>query len=336
MINKKRRYLFNAETLAYEIHRISPAKRLSRGFLLFLISIPAALGYYWLYAEVLHLRNPKILLLEQRSAELHSKMDILNKRYERYNQALIDLQIRDNNVYRPIFGMEEISSQIRNEGIAGNGRYSKYENFMNSSFMIEIERRTDMLYKKAYIQSRSYDEVSKIALRIDKMSSCVPTIPPVNLEEMRLSSSFGYRVDPVRGGGEFHSGQDFAPKNRRCGASVYATGDGKVIEVKYNFWGYGNEVVIDHGFGYQTRYAHLLRPSVRKGDLVVRGKEIGLMGNSGKSTGVHLHYEVIYKQQRVNPYNYYDNSFAGERYKEFVAAANSAVEKTKEEERRER
>ena len=333
---KKRRYLFNPETLAFEIHKISPAKRFSRGFMLFLLSIPLSLGYYWLYAEVFHLRNPKIILLEQRSTELHSRMAILNKRYERYNQALIDLQIRDNNIYRPIFGMEEIPSSIRNEGIAGVGRYSKYEAFMNSSIMVDMERRVDMLYKKAYIQSRSYDEVSKIAQRIDKLSSCVPNIPPVDLELMRISSSFGYRVDPVRGGGEFHSGQDFAPKNKKSGASVHATGDGKVIDVKYNFWGYGNEVLIDHGFGYQTRYAHLLRPSVRKGDLVLKGEEIGLMGSSGKSTGVHLHYEVIYKQQRVNPYNYYDSNFSGERYREFVKGSHKSAKEEVEEERRER
>ena len=137
------------------------------------------------------------------------------------------------------------------------------------------------------------------------MASCIPAIPPFapDRNRFRMSSPFGYRTDPVYGGGEYHTGQDFSMKK---GTPIYTTGDGVVEYAKFSFTGYGNEIVIDHGFGYKTRYAHLSMISVAEGMKLKRGDCIGESGNSGKSTGEHLHYEVIYRGDRVNPMNFMD------------------------------
>ena len=180
---------------------------------------------------------------------------------------------------------------------------------------MDAVKRMDVIYKKAFVQSRSYDEVSLLAKRADEMAQCVPAIPPVALENVRLSSLFGYRTDPVYGSRRMHQGVDLSG-NR--GEPIYSAGNGTVVEVRRNFFGYGREIVVDHGFGYKTRYAHLQEMFVKVGDEVKRGEQIATMGNTGKSVGVHLHYEVIYRERRVNPLNYYNQEVKGEEYMAMV------------------
>lgn len=314
-MSRKKRYEFNAETLAYEIHRIPLRKRFSRGFVLFLFSIAAFFGYYILYTQYLNLETPKAISLKQKSVELHSKLDLLNRRFEQNNMVLLELQMRDNNVYRPIFGMEEISQDVRNAGFGGVDRYAALANQGSSLFLIDIEKKMDVLYKKAFVQSRSYDEVAILAKRTGDMASCVPAIPPVSLDRTKLSSYFGFRSDPFTRSPRMHTGVDLSG---RKGEPIYSTGNGKVIDVSFNFFGYGNEVVVDHGFGYKTRYAHLSKVYVRVGDTVSRGDEIAAMGESGRSQGVHLHYEVLYRNNRVNPLNYYNQEIKKEEFQAMV------------------
>lgn len=314
-MSRKKRYEFNAETLAYEIHRIPLRKRFSKGFVLFLFSIAAFFGYYILYTQYLDLETPKTISLKQKSVELHSKLDLLNRRFEQNNMVLLELQMRDNNVYRPIFGMEEISQDIRNAGFGGVDRYAALENQGSSPFLIDIEKKMDVLYKKAFVQSRSYDEVAILAKRTGDMASCVPAIPPVSLDKTKLSSYFGFRSDPFTRSPRMHTGIDLSG---RRGEPIYATGNGKVVDVSFNFFGYGNEVVVDHGFGYKTRYAHLSKVYVKVGDTVSRGEEIGGMGESGRSQGIHLHYEVMYRNNRVNPLNYYNQEIKKEEFQAMV------------------
>ncbi|MEG0518915.1 MAG: M23 family metallopeptidase [Bacteroidales bacterium] len=229
--------------------------------------------------------------------------------------VLLELQMRDNNVYRPIFGMEEISQDIRNAGFGGVDRYAALENQGSSPFLIDIEKKMDVLYKKAFVQSRSYDEVAILAKRTGDMASCVPAIPPVSLDKTKLSSYFGFRSDPFTRSPRMHTGIDLSG---RRGEPIYATGNGKVVDVSFNFFGYGNEVVVDHGFGYKTRYAHLSKVYVKVGDTVNRGEEIAGMGESGRSKGIHLHYEVMYRNNRVNPLNYYNQEIKKEEFQAMV------------------
>lgn len=315
-----KKYKFNAETLLYEVHKIPFARRFSAGFVLFLLSIAAFVGYFFIYTLYFGLDTPKLALLKQESVELRSKMELLERKFEQNNRVLLELQRRDNYVYRPIFGMEEISQDVRNAGFGGVNRYAHLDNLPNSKFVIDMEKKMDILYKKAFIQSRSYDEVAVLSKRTGEMASCVPAVPPVHLDKVRISSLFGLRSDPFNKTPKMHTGVDFVGDK---GEPIYASGNGKVVEVAFNFFGYGKEVVIDHGFGYKTRYAHLNTICVKEGDMVERGQEIGGMGNSGRSTGTHLHYEVMYKGNKVNPSNYFSRDLKGDEFLSLVKPNNS-------------
>lgn len=312
---RKKRYQFNARTLAYEVHRTSLRKRFSKGLLLFSLSLAAFAGYYFLYTQYLGFETPKTAYLKQRYAAANSKFELLERKFEQSNQALAELQMRDNNIYRPIFGMEELSQDVRDAGFGGVNRYAHLQAASSSQTLMDAVRRMDIIYKKAFVQSRSYDEVSLLAKRADEMAQCVPAIPPVALENVRLSSLFGYRSDPFYGTRRMHQGIDLSGNK---GEPIYSTGNGTVVEVRRNFFGYGREIVVDHGFGYKTRYAHLQDMLVKVGDVVKRGEQIATMGNTGKSKGVHLHYEVIYRERRVNPLNYYNQEVKGEEYMAMV------------------
>lgn len=314
-MSRKKRYEFNAETLAYEIHRIPLRERFSKGFILFIVSLVMFVGYYVFYTQYLDLETPKTLSLKQKSVELHSKLDLLNRRFEHNNMILLELQMRDNNVYRPVFGMEEISQDVRNAGFGGVDRYAALENRGSNAFLIDIEKKMDILYKKAFVQSRSYDEVAILAKRTGDMASCVPAIPPVSLDRTKLVSYFGFRSDPFTGAPRMHTGVDLAG---RRGEPIFVTGDGKVVEIGFNFFGYGQEIVVDHGFGYKTRYAHLNKVHVKMGDTVRRGEQIGDMGDTGRSKGDHLHYEVLYRNSKVNPLNYYNQEMKDSEFQAMV------------------
>lgn len=315
-MSRKKRYKFNAETLAYEVHNIPLTKRFSKGFILFLLSLVGFVGYYAIYTLYFGLETPKTLNLRLKSAELHSKLDLLNRRFQENNSILMELQMRDNNVYRPIFGMEEISPDVRNAGFGGVDRYAALETAGSTPVLIDIEKKMDVLYKKAFVQSKSYDEVSILAKRTGDMALCVPAISPASLKNTKLVSNFGFRRDPFTGAPKMHQGVDLTGSK---GEPVYVTGNGKVIDVSFSFFGYGNEVVVDHGFGYKTRYAHLSKFDVKVGDIVVRGDKIGAIGNTGRSKGNHLHYEVIYRNNRVNPLNYFNIDMKEDEYQAMIA-----------------
>ncbi len=316
---RKKRYQFNAQTLAYEVHRTPLGKRFSKGIFVFLMSLAASAGYYLLYTQYLGFETPKTAYLKQRYVEMNSKFELLERKFEQSNQALAELQMRDNNIYRPIFGMEELSQDVRDAGFGGVNRYAHLQTVSSSSALLDAVKRMDVIYKKAFVQSRSYDEVSILAKRADEMAQCVPAIPPVALENVRLSSLFGFRTDPVYGTRRMHQGIDLSGNK---GEPIYSAGNGTVVEVRRNFFGYGREIVVDHGFGYKTRYAHLQEMIVRVGDVVKRGDQIATMGNTGKSVGVHLHYEVIYRDRRVNPLNYYSQEVKGDEYMAMVKRSN--------------
>ena len=312
---RRKRYQFNPQTLAYEIHRIPLGKRFSKGFVLFLLSMAAFALYYFIYTQYFGFQTPKEIFLKQKYARLNSRYELLERKFEQNNHALEELQIRDNNIYRPIFGMEELSQDVRDAGFGGVNRYSHLEAVSNSTALLDAVKRMDVIYKKAFVQSRSYDEVSILAKRAGDMAQCVPAIPPVALDKVRLSSLFGFRKDPFYGTARMHQGIDLSGNK---GEPIYSAGDGVVSEVKKSYFGYGREIVVDHGFGYKTRYAHLKTVNVVEGMKVKRGECIGLSGNSGRSSGPHLHYEVMYKGNYVNPANYYDLTITPEEYAAMV------------------
>ncbi|MDD2595174.1 MAG: M23 family metallopeptidase [Bacteroidales bacterium] len=313
---RKNQYVFNKETLSYEAAKTPVKTRLLRVSIVVVLGLALFIGCYYVQTNVLGKESIKSLILENRNAELLSKLEMLNQKLDEENNILLEIQMRDNIVYRPIFGMDEISAEVRNAGFGGVDRYSHLEQFKDADIIISSVMKMDILAKKAYIQSRSFDEVSILAKRAGDMASCVPTIYPVSTASRnRMSSSFGYRSDPFLGNMRMHSGIDISGLS---GEPIYATGDGMVTDIVTSFLGYGNYVIIDHGFGYKTRYAHLKESTVKLGQIVSRGDQIGKMGNSGRSKGTHLHYEVIYKGKPVNPWNYFTTDLTPDEYQEMI------------------
>ena len=323
---KIRKYVFNPKTLSYELQKSSRKSRVMWFVMFFAGSICMTVLYFWLYTSVLGLELPKTIILKKKNAEWSSRVEVLNRQLDRYDEALTALQMRDDDIYRSIFGMHEIPAEVRNAGFGGVNRYEHLEVVDNDGLLINTVVRLDVLTKKTFVQSKSFDEVEQLSKRAGDMASCIPAIPPVVPDKKiyRLSSGFGYRSDPFSGRTKRHSGVDFALKP---GNPIYATGDGVVEKVSFEFFGYGNSVVINHGFGYKTRYAHLKSIGVVEGMKVKRGECIGESGNSGRSSGPHLHYEVIYKDKHVNPSNYYDLTITPEEYATMVQNTADASEK---------
>ena len=322
--NKK--YVFNPKTLSYEISKRSRRSRALRTLAMFAMSVGMAVLYFWLYTGVLDLELPKTVLLKKTNAQWRSKVEVMNRQLDEYDAALSSLQMRDDDIYRAIFGMHEIPQEVRNAGFGGVNRYAHFDEIEQAASLKKTAVRLDVLTKKTYVQSRSFDEVAQLSKRAGDMASCIPAIPPVVPDERnyRLSSSFGYRSDPFTGKSKMHSGVDFALKP---GNPIYATGDGVVESVKFEFFGYGNQVLVDHGFGYKTRYAHLKSINVVEGMKVKRGECVGESGNSGRSSGPHLHYEVIYKDKHINPANYFDLTITPEEYSTMVHNTAEASDK---------
>jgi len=320
-------YIINPETLMYEIKEVSMRSKFLKYLGVFLGSVVLAVLYFWIYVSVLGLDLPKTVFLKKTNARWNTKLELMNRQLDAYEEALEGLGMRDDDIYRSIFGMNEIPDAVRNSGIGGVSRYASLdEEISRNSLLLKTEVRLDNIMKKAYVQSTSFDEVATLSKRAGDMASCVPAIPPMNPDpsKFRLTSKFGYRSDPISGRTTMHTGFDFACNP---GNPVYSTGDGEVESVSFEFFGYGNSIIINHGFGYKTRYAHLSVINVAEGMKIKRGDCIGESGNSGKSTGPHLHYEVIYRNDYVNPENYFDLSMTPAEYMEMVRKSENESEK---------
>jgi murein DD-endopeptidase MepM/ murein hydrolase activator NlpD len=323
---KSGKYIFNQKTLSYEVKKHSIFARVVKYASMIVVSLGMAAVYFWLYTSVLGWELPKTVLLKKENANWCSRMEVMNRQLDRYDEALTSLQMRDDDIYRSIFGMHEIPAEVRNAGFGGVNRYEHLENADRNSLLESTMRRLDVLTKKTYVQSKSFDEISKLSKKAGDMASCIPAISPVNPDPAtyRLSSSFGFRSDPFTGRTKRHTGVDFA---LAPGNPIYVTGDGVVESVRFEFFGYGNNVVIDHGFGYKTSYAHMKSIGVVEGMKVKRGECIGESGNSGRSSGPHLHYEVLYKDRPVNPSNYYDLTITPQEYATMVQNTADASER---------
>lgn len=308
-----KKYIFNPQTLLYEEQGSDFKRRLAVYFFLIIGGLLTGIFNLWLLTSVFNLELPKTTLLKKRNAALLSRIEMFGTFVQDADRRLEILRLRDDEIYRTVLGMSRISPEVRDAGFQGVNRYEwLYEGGYSLDFA-DVVVRTDQLSKKAFIQSKSFDEVLRLARQAGDMASSVPIIPPIcpDRKRYRISSTFGRRADPKTGRPAFHQGLDFAAKK---GEPVYVTGDGVVESVRFDLRGYGNQIIINHGFGYKTRYAHLSFVNVVEGMKVQRGECIGSVGNTGKSTGSHLHYEVIYKGRPTNPANYMDLNMSVEEY----------------------
>ena len=316
MSKTARKYAINPDTLLVELtekkkHRLLKTLGvLGAGAALFVLYVVVSV---WVLKEDL----PRTAVLRRRNADWQSRLEQMGARLDHDEEVLSLLEVRDDRIYRSVYGMDEIPAAVRNAGIDGNRRYAALEALDRGHLLRQTASRLDGLAKRAYVQSKSYDDITALARVAGDKASHIPAIPPMSTApgSFHLSSPFGYRSDPITGSSKMHTGMDFS-----CdpGNPVYATGDGTVILVESDFYGYGNHIEVDHGFGYVSRYSHLSDMYAYVGQKVSRGDCIALSGKSGRVTGPHLHYEVLYRNDFVNPSAYMDLDISPEDYEAMV------------------
>ena len=241
----------------------------------------------------------------------------LNSQIYSLDKKLNTLAKRDDKIYRNVFGLNPVPQTWRYSGIGGNINNSDI-NYLVSRTSTNIK----LLAKKIHIQQNSYKELIEVISNKALMASSLPAIRPIARKNIiRFSSPFGYRIHPIFRVIKFHTGIDLTA---RTGTPVYATGNGLIIRADYSSGGYGNMVIISHGFGYETYYAHLSKILVKPGQKVKRGDLIGLVGNTGRSTAPHLHYEVRLNGKPVNPVNFYYNDISDKEYNLMIKQAKDS------------
>jgi murein DD-endopeptidase MepM/ murein hydrolase activator NlpD len=310
----KHKYKFNSESLSY----IRVARSSKEKFYIFLSYFSASVVLAILYFLVFSIffDSPKEKGLKRQISELKVNYQIVNDELDKIETVLKDLQERDDNIYRTIFEAEPIHSSIREAGYGGSNKYRDLEKIENSKLVIDVKSRLDKIMKKIYVQSTSYDQLIKLAKNKEDMLASIPAIQPISNKDLkRTASGWGFRIHPIYKIRKFHYGMDFtAPP----GTEVYATGDGVVELTESSMRGYGNSIVINHGFGYKTLYGHLNSFNVKQGQEIHRGDVIGYVGSTGLSTAPHLHYEISKNGEKVNPVNYYFNDLSASEYEKMI------------------
>lgn len=317
----KKKYVYNPNTLQYEHAKLTWAERLKR--LGWTLATGLAFSAVVIIAAWQFFRSPKEQKYTREIEGLKLNYEILQKRMELAENVLEDLSRRDNDVYRAVFEAEPIPEEIRNAGVGGVDRYEKYQSYDNAELMRQTAERLDKLSKKLVIQSKSYDQLFELAQRKEELLQSMPAIVPIEVNDPgQIASGFGYRVHPVFKTERFHAGIDFTAP---IGTPIYATGNGTVERADAESSGYGNCVQVSHGYGYLTLYAHMSKILVTPGQKVRRGQVIGLLGNTGLSTGPHCHYEVHKNGEPVNPVAYFLANLSPEEYTKITrSAANPA------------
>lgn len=316
----KNKYHFDLESLSLHPNRLSLKGILIKIITYFFAGVVISVAFYLALSRFFD--SPKERILKRENEQMKLQYEIMQKKFSQISEVIEDLRQRDDNIYRTIFEAEPIPRSVREAGFGGVNRYVELEGYENSSIVISTAKKLDKILKQIYIQSKSYDQIIPLALNKEDMLRCIPAIQPVaNKGLERTSSGWGWRIHPYFKIKIFHSGIDFAAP---IGTEIYATGDGVVEKIENSFHGYGMSIVIDHGFGYKTLYAHLSAFKVRLGQKIKRGDIIGAVGNTGLSTGPHIHYEVIKNSDKVNPVNYFFNDLTPEQYDQIVTISSNS------------
>ncbi len=316
----KVKYYYDPDTLSYR--KIEPKKsRQYRNIALFLLgSFLFGLLSLVLLLNTDLINTPRELSLHREVKNYELQFELLDKKMEQIEEVLANIEERDNNIYRLYFEANPIPEEQRRAGFGGVNRYKALEGFNNSEMVIATTKRLDIIKKQMAIQSKSLDEITKLAKKKEKLLMAIPAIQPINNEELtRMASGYGWRSDPFTKVKKMHRGMDFtAPK----GTPIYASGDGKVTRADNRSSGYGKHIRIDHSYGYLSLYGHLSRYNVKKGQKVKRGDLIGFVGSTGRSEAPHLHYEVWKDDSRINPINFYYGSLTAEEFENMLKYAN--------------
>lgn len=309
-------YIYNPKTRTYD--RIYPTVRQRALSILRRLFVGMGLGAGSFIILILIFGSPSEKELRIENSRLLAQYNVLSRRLDEALNVMQGIQQRDDNLYRVVLQADPVADAVRKAGYGGTNRYEDLMDLANADLVVNTTQKMDVLNRQLYIQSKSFDEVVDLCKNHDEMLKCIPAIQPVSNKNLKQTASgYGYRIDPIYKTTKFHAGMDFSAN---IGTPVYATGDGRVVKAGWES-GYGKLIKVDHGFGYVTWYAHLNNYKVRVGQRVVRGEVIGEVGNTGKSTGPHLHYEVHLKGKVVNPVNYYFMDLSAEDYDKMIEIA---------------
>ena len=317
----KIRYKFNTKSLTYEKVKVTFKDRFLKAVSYLATGLVFATITIILSRQFLPSPSDK---QKQREIEaLKLQYELLDRKMNQVEEVLTELEDRDDNIYRAIFESDPVPKTMRFGGTGGTDRYEIFDSYANGELLRYTSERMDQLTRRMYMQSRSYDDVVKLAKDKEKLMSSLPAIMPINQKDLShaVTSGFGWRTHPIYKTAEFHAGMDFSAET---GTPIYTTGDGVVLRADNMAQGYGNHVVVNHGFGYQTLYGHMSRIVAKPGQKVKRGQLIGYVGSTGLSTAPHIHYEVIRNGEKVNPINYYYNDLSPQQYQQLVENSKKA------------
>lgn len=308
----KVKYYFDQETLSYLPIKATSKNRISNIVLFVLASFFFGVTCLLILLNSDVINTPSEIVQKRTLKNYELQFDILNKKLTQLEAVVSNVEERDNNLYRVYFEASPIPEEQRRAGFGGVNRYKDLEGYDNSDLVINTAKRLDILTKQTVVQSRSLDEIERLAANKAALIEAIPTIQPVKNKDLtRIASGFGYRSDPFTKARKMHFGMDFTAKR---GTPVYATGNGVVKRADSRSSGFGKHIRIDHGFGYISLYAHLSKYNVRRGQKVKRGDIIGYVGNTGRSAGPHLHYEIIKDNKKINPLNFYYGNLSPEEF----------------------
>ncbi len=314
------KYYYDTETCKYERVKTKSSDVVLNALGLLSLTVGMAMGLLILFGN--YFESPKEVMLKNEVKELEFYYQKMSKDVQNLNSILNNIEHRDDNIYRVVLGAEPIEKSVREAGVGGADRYAdiKDKNIDHQDLVLMLNEKVDLLRRKIYIESKSQDEVVKLAENKEKLFAAIPAIQPIsNKQLVALASGFGWRTHPIYKVKKLHTGIDFAAA---IGTPIYATADGTVDNVEVKFSGYGKMVEIDHGFGYRTRYAHMHDFNVRTGQRIKRGDLIGYVGNTGLSTAPHLHYEVLINRGQVDPVHYFYNDLLPAEYEKILELAS--------------
>ena len=316
----KVKYYYDSENLAYR--KIKTKKRKKFGYIVLFLLSSALFGTFSFVVllNTPYFETPKDRFQAREIDHLKLRYAILNKKIDQMDEVMASIEDRDNNLYRIYFNTAPISDEKRKSSFGGANRYKELEGYNNSELVINTANRVDVLTNQLVTQSKSLDELLKLAKAKENLLAAIPAIQPVRNENLkRMASGFGYRNDPFTKVRKMHEGMDFTAKT---GTPIFATGDGVIQKADNSLSGYGNHIEIRHGYGYKTLYAHLSKYKARRGQRVKRGDIIGYIGSTGRSEAPHLHYEVHKNGKVVNPLNFYYGNISAAEYVAISKIAN--------------
>lgn len=322
---KKIKYFYNTHTLRYE--------KLITPFRIKLLRVFGFLAAAFVTAGIIvmiafqYIDSPKEKLLKQENEDLRGNYHLLSQQLYKLQEQMAELQNRDNAIYRSIFEAAPIPDSARLKAMEKNKEIQLLQTLSEDKLIQNTTRQLNGMLMRIAFQQKSYEEIQQMIRNKEKLIAAIPAIQPVSNRTLtRIASGFGYRIDPVYKVTKFHAGLDFtAPQ----GTPIYATANGVVKEANFNDGGYGNHVIINHGYGYETLYGHMYKIKARRGQTVTRGEVIGYVGNTGKSTGPHCHYEVHKNGQPVDPVYFFYNDLTPEQYDRLLklaAASNQSFD----------